>query len=63
MVSAQRCVMDSLRCFRKTIIGTLTRPNLKHNFSISNRDRGKPCDSPPPTPPGIRITYHGGSVD
>jgi len=28
-----------------------------------NRDREEPRDSPPPTPPGIRITYHGGSVD
>jgi hypothetical protein len=28
-----------------------------------NRDREKPCGSSPPTPPGIRITYHGGSVD
>ena len=30
---------------------------------IVNRDRGEPHDSPPPTPPGIRITYHGGSVE
>jgi hypothetical protein len=28
-----------------------------------NRDREEPRDSPPPTPPGIRITYQGGSVD
>ncbi len=28
-----------------------------------NRDRGEPCGSSPPTPPGIRITYQGGSVD
>ena len=30
---------------------------------LRNRDREEPRDSPPPTPPGIRITYHGGSVD
>src|SRR5512143_594468 len=24
---------------------------------MHNRDRGKPCGSPPPTPPYIRITY------
>jgi two-component system CheB/CheR fusion protein len=28
-----------------------------------NRDREGPCGRPPPTPPGIRITYHGGSAD
>ena len=30
---------------------------------MSNRDRGKPHGFAPPTPPGIRITYLGGSVD
>jgi hypothetical protein len=28
-----------------------------------NRDRARPRDPAPPTPPGIRITYHGGSVE
>ncbi|MBW1856865.1 MAG: hypothetical protein JRI42_01100 [Deltaproteobacteria bacterium] len=28
-----------------------------------NRDKEGPHSLPPPTPPGIRITYHGGSVD
>ena len=27
-----------------------------------DRDRGAPCGSAPPTPPGIRVTYHGGSI-
>jgi len=27
-----------------------------------NRDRGMPHGIPPPTPPGKRITYQGGSV-
>ena len=28
---------------------------------VVDRDRGVPHDTPPPTPPGIRVTYHGGS--
>jgi hypothetical protein len=28
-----------------------------------NRDRARPHDPAPPTPPGIRITDHGGSVE
>ena len=32
-------------------------------LAMPNRDRGEPCGSSPPTPPGIRITYQGGSVD
>jgi homoserine O-acetyltransferase len=27
-----------------------------------DRDRGTPRDATPPTPPGIRVTYHGGST-
>jgi hypothetical protein len=27
-----------------------------------DRDRGAPHGAAPPTPPGIRITYHGGSA-
>jgi hypothetical protein len=27
-----------------------------------DRDRGAPRDAAPPTPPGIRVTYHGGST-
>src|SRR5215475_9494677 len=27
-----------------------------------NRDRGAPHDAAPPTPPGIRVTYLGGSI-
>lgn len=27
-----------------------------------DRDRGTPRGAAPPTPPGIRITYHGGST-
>ena len=29
----------------------------------SDRDRGAPHGATPPTPPGIRVTYHGGSAD
>jgi hypothetical protein len=27
-----------------------------------DRDRGTPRGATPPTPPGIRVTYHGGST-
>jgi hypothetical protein len=30
---------------------------------LYNRDRERPRGLSPPTPPGIRITYHGGSAD
>ena len=29
----------------------------------THRDRGAPHGATPPTPPGIRVTYHGGSAD
>src|SRR6266403_229258 len=28
----------------------------------NDRDRGTPRSATPPTPPGIRVTYHGGST-
>src|SRR4051812_32054053 len=28
-----------------------------------DRDRGTPRGAAPPTPPGIRVTYHGGSIE
>ena len=28
----------------------------------TDRDRGTPHGATPPTPPGIRVTYHGGSI-
>jgi hypothetical protein len=31
-------------------------------LSADDRDRGTPRDATPPTPPGIRVTYHGGST-
>ena len=31
-------------------------------WDIVDRDRGEPCGSTPLTPPGIRFTYHGGSI-
>jgi hypothetical protein len=30
--------------------------------SANDRDRGTPHGAAPPTPPGIRATYHGGST-
>ena len=29
---------------------------------VDDRDRGTPRGATPPTPPGIRVTYHGGST-
>jgi hypothetical protein len=29
---------------------------------VMDRDRGTPHGATPPTPPGIRVTYHGGST-
>jgi hypothetical protein len=29
---------------------------------VVDRDRGTPRGATPPTPPGIRVTYHGGST-
>jgi hypothetical protein len=31
--------------------------------STLDRDRGTPRDATPPTPPGIRVPYHGGSTE
>ena len=31
-------------------------------ISLLDRDRGTPRGATPPTPPGIRVTYHGGST-
>ena len=31
--------------------------------SAQDRDRGTPRDATPPTPPGIRVPYHGGSTE
>ena len=30
---------------------------------VDDRDRGTPRDATPPTPPGIRVPYHGGSTE
>ena len=39
------------------------RTQHKRELSITpiDRDRGAPRGAAPPTPPGIRVTYHGGS--
>jgi hypothetical protein len=29
---------------------------------VEDRDRGTPRGATPPTPPGIRVPYHGGST-
>jgi hypothetical protein len=42
-----------------TLANTITLDTGSH----INRDRARPLDPAPPTPPGIRITYHGGSVE
>ena len=32
------------------------------DVALIDRDRGTPRDATPPTPPGIRVPYHGGST-
>jgi hypothetical protein len=44
-----------LRC------GARTRRGIPCRLRI-DRDRGTPHGAAPPTPPGIRVTYHGGSI-
>lgn len=38
-----------------------THKTSRHSLLAYNRDRETPHDVSPPTPPGIRVTYHGGS--
>ena len=33
-----------------------------NRWPLNDRDRGTPRDATPPPPPGIRVTYHGGST-
>jgi hypothetical protein len=35
---------------------------LEGLLRVMDRDRGAPHGAAPPTPPGIRVTYHGGST-
>ena len=44
------------------IIGVIDSIAFQTNILALNRDREASHDASPPTPPGIRITYHGGSV-
>ena len=37
--------------------------SLQRPLSVDDRDRGTPRDATPPTPPGIRVPYHGGSTE
>jgi len=41
----------------------LTRQSWQTNWRTTDRDRREPRGSLPPTPPGIRVTYHGGSTE
>ena len=50
-------------CYQLWAEATGTEPPKKNNTNPANRDREAPHGTSPPTPPGIRITYHGGSVD
>src|SRR3954464_6052887 len=44
--------------FRKNVLDPLSALTaIRHD-----RDRGAPRGAAPPTPPGIRVTYHGGST-
>jgi hypothetical protein len=56
-------------CQYRSFSGSTT-PKFKYGRNLSaarvrkgvDRDRGEPCGSAPLTPPGIRFTYHGGSI-
>jgi hypothetical protein len=39
-----------------------TPHNAEVCISQTDRDRGTPHGAAPPTPPGIRVAYHGGST-
>ena len=53
------------RFVRLAIVTLCSRPIVPIGLlpRVSNWDREGPHGLPPPTPPGIRITYHGDSVD
>jgi len=38
------------------------RRAAKRKTLFIDRDRGAPHGAAPPTPPGIRVAYHGGSI-
>ena len=40
-----------------------TKHNPRPDIITIDRDRGTPRGAAPPTPPGIRVTYHGGSTE
>jgi hypothetical protein len=40
-----------------------TPHNSGHRIITLDRDRGTPHGATPPTPPGIRVTYLGGSIE
>jgi hypothetical protein len=48
-----------------TTVGSIfTRPGQRGCLVEDiDRDRGTPHGAAPPTPPGIRVTYHGGSTE
>ena len=51
-------------CLLEQLISNLVRGNWIHVVTYRpNRDREAPRGASPPTPPGIRVTYHGGSMD
>jgi len=41
---------------------TVSLQRRSRRLCASDRDRGAPHDAAPPTPPGIRVTYLGGSI-
>ena len=51
---------DRARLEREAHLGNL--PKGKKTIGYFDRDRGTPHGAAPPTPPGIRVTYHGGSI-
>ena len=46
-------MIEDLRCAAK----------IEHHIIDVDRDRGTPRGAAPPTPLGVRVTYHGGSIE
>ncbi len=68
--SRQRLLTDTLAPFtgaickgRSTSSPAIPGHLLGGQESALDRDRGTPRDATPPTPPGIRVPYHGGSTE
>ena len=55
---------EATRVFgRNAQTADIPRRRGERGKSTRDQDRGTPRDATPPTPPGIRVPYHGGSTE